>query len=265
MMFPLVHGLFPKVSSTIVSEYTLRQSNVSRNYPRILSYNGKIYSHGGFVGASEDGNIYEYDPVTNTWITFDAAIASTTKTYGHTFVEVNGKFHIIGGYDDGSYLANHFEYDPAVKSLTSKPAIPVATMYNASAVVGDDIYVIGGILSGPITDNVYAYDTVANSWSLKAPLPVALRLAMAGVVNGLIYVWGGIDTNSARNLTMYVYDPVLNTWTDLGTSPPEIDGAYGRHRPTSLTISCFSILPSVPRLVMQTYSYTTTLRQDHGG
>jgi len=82
----------------------------------------------------------------------------------------------------------------------------------------------------PNTDKLYlaggdstvqeAYDSTTNSWSTVAPLPAALDHIQAVELNGLIYYIGGLVHWPGPAVgTVYVYDPVANTFTT-GTRMP---------------------------------------------
>jgi Kelch motif len=65
-----------------------------------------------------------------------------------------------------------------------------------------------------------AYDPITDSWSTVAPLPAALDHIQAVELNGLIYYIGGLVHWPGPAVgTVYVYDPVANTFT-AGTPMP---------------------------------------------
>ncbi len=91
--------------------------------------------------------------------------------------------------------------------------IATATVPNAA---GQSIlYAIGGSsATGGSLSRVQAYNVATNTWSYKAPLPGPLKnLNGAAVIDGKIYVPGGQVTNISESSSLYVYDPVANTWT----------------------------------------------------
>jgi N-acetylneuraminic acid mutarotase len=82
----------------------------------------------------------------------------------------------------------------------------------------------------PNTDKLYlaggdstvqeAYDSTTNSWSTVAPLPAALDHIQGVELNGPIYYIGGlVHWPGPAASTVYVYDPVANTFTT-GTPMP---------------------------------------------
>jgi N-acetylneuraminic acid mutarotase len=75
-------------------------------------------------------------------------------------------------------------------------------------------------LAGGDTTVQEAYDPTTNSWSNVAPLPAALDHIQAVELNGRIYYIGGLVQWPGPAVgTVYVYDPVANTFTT-GTPMP---------------------------------------------
>ncbi|MEN6428704.1 MAG: hypothetical protein ABFE13_25430 [Phycisphaerales bacterium] len=202
--------------------------------------NDKLYVFGAASGIAPDGyngvcNFNEmYDPATNTWTTL--AQKPTTSTAGPAVV-YNGEIYIFGGYFDSENPAQEHEryrvvecYNPADNVWRSVTDMPSAISNPAVAVVGSKAYIIGGYshsLSSMVSD-VASFDFETGQWQTEGytPLPAALAFTYSGaapVVDGKIYVIGGIAGDPEDNWgvdTVYIFDPVANTWED-GPALPE--------------------------------------------
>ncbi len=99
--------------------------------------NGKVYVQTG------PGELYEYDPVLNSW----AQKASGRARYNATAIGVNGKLYVFGGGDANGVVVNGSMsiYDPSNNGWTesSTRMITGRTSHSACA-VGTNIYAIMG-------------------------------------------------------------------------------------------------------------------------
>ncbi|KAI8625835.1 hypothetical protein F5Y19DRAFT_448934 [Xylariaceae sp. FL1651] len=98
---------------------------------------------------------------------------------------------------------------------------------HGAAATSSDLYVIGGISlnastasSPPSRYDVSAYNFKTATWRSVASLPLGLTHANAAEVDGKIYVLGGLTGDGKNALWIYttaclVYDPKLDTWTEL--------------------------------------------------
>ena len=85
---------------------------------------------------------------------------------------------------------------------------------------GDDF--TNGLTPPPI------YDIATNTWTTGATLPDSRTNTYGTVYNGLIYVYGGVILPGFTTTdTVLRYDPVANSWTDLGSAGTAGLGDYG--------------------------------------
>ena len=108
--------------------------------------------------------------------------------------------------------------------------MPAAKEAAAGAVVNGKFYVMGGDDGTNGVNTNYIYDIATNTWSTGAALPDARSNTVATAAGGLVYVFGGgiiSGTTTTAVDTLLRYDPVANSWTNLGSANTGGKGNYG--------------------------------------
>ena len=175
-------------------------------------FNGKIYLVGGYSTGNVDpsfGQVWEYDPVANT---FDTSRASMPATLGGPgFGIINGHIYIAGGRDlDNTNLNTLYDYDIAANTWTQRANLPTGMNVPGSAVIGGQLWVFGGgnpflgsgtspksskkAVLAPDTSNILQiYDPVTDTWT-SGPNLNHLRAFPAGThVGDTAVAVGGYD------------------------------------------------------------------------
>ena len=181
--------------------------------------NGKIYALGGCSthGGTPIKTIEEYDPATDSW-TYKKPMPSP-RNYA-AYGVIDNKVYVAGGSEAGyKPPSNKLEiYDPATDTWdTTKKTMPKAVYATSGAVVNNKFYVIGGLIGSPwvAQKTVQMYDPATDTWEYMADLKMGRIKPATSVLDGKIYAIGGA---SAAN-GIEVYDPQLNSWTELGPTP----------------------------------------------
>ena len=96
-------------------------------------FNGKIYLVGGYSTGNVDpsfGQVWEYDPVANTFNTTRMSMPATLG--GPGFAIINGHIYIAGGRDiNNTNLNTLYDYDIAADSWTTGAICPRASTCRA--------------------------------------------------------------------------------------------------------------------------------------
>ncbi|KAK5028808.1 hypothetical protein LTS07_006187 [Exophiala sideris] len=137
-----------------------------------------------------------------------------------------------------AHTYSYSSYFPLNYDWVELSSSPTPRQEHAVASIGNNVYVIGGITANVSSDgvldvatfrnvqDVQVYDIDQDSWSYAASMPISVNHGNAATVNGKIYMLGnlsGTNFSSWNALSnSYVYDPELDTWTDL---PPMPSGA----------------------------------------
>ena len=186
-----------------------------------LGTDNKLYIAGGQNG---DGSIVydqvsRYDYTTNTWS--NVAPLPVPVSQAATGA-ANGKIYVAGGFIGGTSVTNALRiYDIATNTWTSGANMPTSPGVEAAAaaVVNGKFYVMGGDDFNNGLNTTFIYNIATNTWTTGATLPDMRTNTYGTVANGLIYVYGGVILPAFTTTdTLLRYDPVANSWTNLGSA-----------------------------------------------
>ena len=191
-----------------------------------VALNGKIYYVGGLDGypGPSFGNVYVYDPVSNT-VTSAASLPAGRDRGAAGIAVYQGKIYLAGGFHAGASVAFFDVYDPATNAWTSLPDLPERRDHVSAAVVAGRMYVIGGRTygKGPQPQND-AYDFATGHWITGlAPLPTLRAGAATAVFGTEIAVIGG-EGKGATFDQAEAYDTTANSWRELTPMPTSRHG-----------------------------------------
>jgi hypothetical protein len=187
-------------------------------------FNGKIYLVGGYSTGNVDpsfGQVWEYDPVTNTFNTSRTSMPATLG--GPGFGIINGHMYVAGGRDiNNTNLNTLYDYDIAADTWTVRANLPDGINVPGSAVIGSTLWVFGGgnpftgraampllpkkgMRIPDTTGELQVYDPVTDSWTIGPSLS-QIRSFPAGtdVGNTAVAVGGytGIDTTTSVEINV---------------------------------------------------------------
>lgn len=179
--------------------------------------NGKIYCFGGIAATGRTKVLEIYDVANDSWST--GADLPDYKQLGDFGCAVNGKIYAIGASDliytsapqVVAPVKSVYMYDPDTDTWTQKADIPIGTVYNERAVIGNYIYVVGGVPAGPSDElatyikDIYRYDTINDTWSKVVDAPYGLHGAALAELNGYIYMVGGGRNSTETSDTLKFY------------------------------------------------------------
>src|SRR5262245_44929908 len=126
---------------------------------------------------------------------------------------LGAKIYVIAGFNSSGGNTNTVDvYDPQSNAWSSAAPLPIGTNHNAAAVAAGKLYAFGGT-----SNRTFLYNPQTNSWSDVAPMRFQHANSPAvGVIKDKIYVAGGSGPNMNQT-ELEVYDPALNTWTQLAS------------------------------------------------
>ncbi|MGH3448406.1 MAG: kelch repeat-containing protein, partial [Nocardioidaceae bacterium] len=193
----------------------------------VASYNGKVYSVGGFSDFSVIATSYVYDPSTLQW----SRIADAPfEASGAKAAFVDGIMYVVGGWvENGPSSAHVYAYDPAADSWTQVSDLPLGVAQAGLATVDGDIYAVGGCTTNTCTMSarmVQRYDPDTDTWAKVARYPTRVSYPACAEARGRLVCAGGLDSNSQTYLSAtYIYDPEEDSWTQGADMPVAMWGA----------------------------------------
>jgi N-acetylneuraminic acid mutarotase len=172
--------------------------------------------------------VSRYNNTTNTW----SNVAPLPVALGQGATGAwNGKIYVAGGFIGGTSVTNALRiYDIATNTWTSGANMPTSPGVEAAAaaVVNGKFYVMGGDDFNNGLNTNFIYDIATNTWTTGATLPDNRTNTYGTASNGLIYVYGGVILPAFTTTdTLLRYDPVANSWTNLGSAGTGGLGNYG--------------------------------------
>ncbi len=204
---------------------------------------GLVYFLGGRGGASGGdtfGDVYSFNPVTQTCA--DTGADMPTPVSNYTIAPVNNGsadlLCIFGGRPSAGGVTPAVQcYDPVANTATQVSILPgvlVNFVPGGINAINGKVVVFGGFqnLSAPYETNAtYEWDPVANTWTQKGDLPLGMGYIQSAIVDGMIYGFGGTvfdGVNLNSQVKTAVYDPVAGVWDDAAVAELPTAGAEGR-------------------------------------
>jgi N-acetylneuraminic acid mutarotase len=186
-------------------------------YATGFAVNGKGYVCCGKIGFSSYLNqLWEYDPVTNSWLqrpNFPGGVR-----YGLSSFVVNGKAYVGLGTNEDSYTRDLWEYNPSTNLWAQKADLPGSARFSSTGFsIGTKGYIVlGG--DGGYRDDLFEYDPASNSWYVRAPFGGGTRRSAAGFAIGTkAYVGTGKGLTGCRR-DFWEYNPYVPAgWNELSS------------------------------------------------
>jgi N-acetylneuraminic acid mutarotase len=190
---------------------------------------GKIYLAGGFNGPSAtnvQSQLWEYDPLANTWATSRAALPAARGAAGAGVR--NGHLYLLGGMASGGLgTTTVYDYDIAADTWTARTPLLSAVFSPGSGVLYDKIWVFGGGSSSqaargpgsadrPISTATQIYDPATDTWTNGPSLNQDRRGLSGTVVGPWVIAVAGQTGNMDTSSVEVSFNPPL----PCGTSTP---------------------------------------------
>jgi len=177
----------------------------------------------GFSGSGYPTNTFEYNPISNAWVSKSAFPSSGRQdVFGFS---IGNYGYIFGGYSSSSYYNTLFRYDPVSDSWNLQNTLPAAGRDGSRGfVIGTTAYICGGLNNSTGAFNeVWAYNAANNTFSAKSPLPGPDRhSACAFEMNGKGFAGNG--RNNIYFNDFYEYDTATDTWAAIPSFPGQTLG-----------------------------------------
>ena len=181
----------------------------------LVLHDGRVLVLGGEV---EPGSpvpwVQLYDPISGRWsMGQDMQVARIGES---ATVLDDGRVLVAGGIGpDMRDLSSAEMFEPNTGTWTSVASLPQTRFSHSASLLPDGrLLVVAGIVNGSISRSTLIYDERLNSW---APGPSThfghAQQSSATLRDGRILIAGGYSVGSE------VYDPRVNSWSEVGTVP----------------------------------------------
>ncbi|WP_444886705.1 Kelch repeat-containing protein [Microbulbifer sp. JMSA008] len=164
--------------------------------------NSKIYLFGGWDGATENNDVWEYDITAGSW---------TQKSSGGPSVGIRSStvvgtdIYLHGGYSSG-YISTLWRYDVVADSWLQMSDSPIGVYSHALNTYNGKIYSIGGSSEDVTINSVFEFDPVENNWTQLGDMPLVRRVHQSAEVGGKIFIYGGILDSGDWSGDFWLYD-----------------------------------------------------------
>ena len=190
-------------SHVVLTSMTANRTYINACYLQ----NGCIYVPGGFTTSAQKTN-YSYSIRSDTW---ETRAEMPVAVYGNdVFTFDKSIMYSAGGYNCNKIYS--YSYSSNTWSTLSA-TLPSIRYRGSHALVGNRAYIIGGASSSNNYTNVcYCFDNSTKTVSTKANVFTTCSDISSVCLKGKIYVF--------HQSSVYIYDPILNTWSNSGDTSP---------------------------------------------
>jgi len=175
-------------------------------------FTGSFYQICGYLGAPFMD--YQYIQIFNgaTWIQSSSSHPGG-GVHLHSAAVWNGKLVISGGQSQSSFYNFTSIYDPSGSSWIQSTPMPISNLCStAMASVNNKCYMFGGLQGNSYYNTTYQWTPGDSAMVPKASMPGARRGLAVAECNGLIYAFGGSSDPTTETNTIWVYNPINNSW-----------------------------------------------------
>ncbi|MBA3394529.1 MAG: hypothetical protein H0T89_17925 [Deltaproteobacteria bacterium] len=206
---------------------------VAWTHAGLAGVGGTLFLLGGLEGEqfAARGEVFALAPGALEW-TARASMPDGLARGAAAIVATQGNVYVLGGATTDGVTATCLVYSIATDTWMQLPDLPVARSHAAAMRVEDGTLIVAGgvgALGQPLGD-VYALTLQITPdppvWQIREPMPTARGGCAYGTVFGQLVCAGG-ESGATALRVVEMYDPTLNTWTDLPALPAERAGASG--------------------------------------
>lgn len=195
----------------------------------VVVYQYKMYI---FYGEGQNGileDIWQYNPVADTWEQFASLGIQPVPRKYHTTVPISEGLLVFGGLDhNGIPLDDIWLYDPPTRIWQEKKKCSGGDHFGHSAeIINDKMFVIGG-RTETLANGVWYFSIPLNNWENVIPLgytSYVFRHHSTASYNNIIWFHGGINNFQNILSSCYVFDIINNTWIQMEDGPAVFQSA----------------------------------------
>lgn len=219
------------ILSTLSFNYAFAQANSwsqkatisnPRYYGITFTLNDKGYIGCGQTGSVVLKDLWQYDPISNTWTQKSDYPAG--PRYGMIYFSLRDTGYAGCGYNGTTKFNSFYMYLPSSNTWQVTTSFPGNAHYDGcSFEIGDKGYSFGGSNGGsPYRKEMYEFNPDGKTWNQKSNIPSTGRTAPdAIVISNKAYIIGGLISNSPNTATneVWEFDPATDGWVQKTAFP----------------------------------------------
>ena len=188
------------------------------NYPGVGTQKGVAFSINGigYYGfGTAGGQLYSYNPQSNTWIQKATCTIPSISFWSTTYFVIGTKTYFL------DQNKKFFYYDSVTDSWTLlSDFIGVKRVAGVGFSINNKGYICTGLnatsAGNTMLNDLWEYNPLNNTWTQKTALPAAGRYASFGFsFNNKGYLLGGETNTSAMTNQFWEYSPTTDSWLAL--------------------------------------------------
>ncbi|HIP36477.1 MAG TPA: T9SS type A sorting domain-containing protein [Crocinitomix sp.] len=172
----------------------------------------------GYVGLGQGNGVpffndlWEYDPISNTW-TQKASFIGSSRRLAVCF-EINGIAYVGTGQDANGFTKDFYKYDASTNSWTQIADFGGSARKGAVGFsMGNQGYVGTGD-EGILVNDFWQYNPSTDTWTEKASFPGSARSGASGWgIFPTAFIACGYDNSFNYKKDVWEYNYFSNTWT----------------------------------------------------
>lgn len=183
------------------------------------TYNNKAFVFCGANSWAGTSNVYQYDPLTDSWSNISYFFGPPTSTGGReggVATTINNKIYFGMGKDDVWYQKDWWEFDPITYSWTRKADFPASGRTGAFAFTLNNTAIVGMGSDGIYNNDTWQYNNITNSWAYVASFSGDGRRNPAYFVIGNVGFMGSGNSGTGNKQDFFRLDADVSS-TEINT------------------------------------------------
>lgn len=191
-----------------------------RQYASGFSHGSKGYFFGGYNGTDFLNDLWEYDPLMDSWTELDSL--PDIGRSGAAAVVIGDTVYIIGGKTDSDFaIPDVWAYSFSSGTWQQKNDLPGANWRgNAVTVYGSAYLTFGRNELNQFQNELFEFDPQLDTWTAIDTFPdIGRSHAAMQTVNNGFYLFFGLDSLDNSYNDLWNYDLNSNAWSQKNSLP----------------------------------------------
>jgi N-acetylneuraminic acid mutarotase len=220
----------------------------------MTEYLGNMYIFGGFdenfTGFSNIyyNKLYSFDTFSNVWSLLDSGSGPSPRAFPAAITDpLHAQMLVFGGITYNAFFGDivlfndlwSWNYFSRRWTLLTNNTGPSPRTYASGAYLNGNMYILGGVIDPyfDVGNDLWSFNTFTNTWTqliangnINSPPARGTYQLQPSILDNKLYLNGGEGAAAAGFPTLndtWMYDPFLNSWTDI--TPPASENLNPGH------------------------------------